>query len=223
MTAKPRKRFDLRESASMVIVAIALFCAANLAFAAMFIRPLSAQLRVLEADAGTKLERVTARKKTVEQLEAYVKQLDTTKKNLIRLRDEVLSTRARKMIESQQVITDTAERFGTTWNQIRVENTDLAEEGLERMGVIVPLEGGYANLRKFVRAIESADRFLVIERVGLEQGRDGGALLQLQITLATYFMATKPFGADTAPPPRPAPNPEPPPEPAAEPTPENVG
>lgn len=223
MTAKQRKRFDLRESASMVIIAIALFCAANLAFAAMFIRPLSAQLRVLEADAGTKMERVTARKKTVEHLEAYVKQLETTKQNLIRLRDDVLSTRARKMIESQNEILDKAERFGTTWEQLRFENEPLLEEGLERMGVVVPLQGGYANLRKFVRAIESAERFLVIERVTLEQGRDGGALLQLQITLATYFMAPRPVGADpTAPASRPAPNPEPPPEPVAE-TPENVG
>ena len=160
--------------------------------------------------------------KSVDELEAYVKQLDTTRKNLVRLRDEVLSTRERKMIESQLEVTKTAERFGTTYEQLRFENEDLEDEGLERFGVVVPLQGGYANLRKFVRAIESSQRFLVIERVALEQGPDGGALLQLRITLATYFIMPKRL-APGAVVPRPESAPEAPAAPTSDPKPEELG
>ena len=53
----------------------------------------------------------------------------------------------------------------------------------------VPLEGGYANLRRFLQAVEVSDKFLVVERVALGEGKRGGAMLQLSITLATYFDA----------------------------------
>jgi Tfp pilus assembly protein PilO len=55
------------------------------------------------------------------------------------------------------------------------------------MTMVVPLEGGYANLRKFLQAVESSSKFLVIEQVALAQGHEGGAILQLNIALATYF------------------------------------
>jgi len=53
----------------------------------------------------------------------------------------------------------------------------------------VPLEGGYHNLRGFIQAVESSSQFLVIERVVLVRSKEGGVLLQLNITLATYFDA----------------------------------
>ena len=57
-------------------------------------------------------------------------------------------------------------------------------------GISVPLEGGYANLRKFLQAVEGSDKFLVVERVALARGKQGGRMLDLNISLATYFMAS---------------------------------
>ncbi|MFN0281755.1 MAG: hypothetical protein ACKVZ6_07260 [Kineosporiaceae bacterium] len=51
----------------------------------------------------------------------------------------------------------------------------------------LPLEGGYANLRRFLHAVEISGEFLVIERVALAEGDEGGVRLALNITLATYF------------------------------------
>jgi hypothetical protein len=55
--------------------------------------------------------------------------------------------------------------------------------------MVLPLEGGYASLRGLLEAVERSDKFLVVERVTIGQGRDGGVLLQLNVTLATYFDA----------------------------------
>ena len=62
--------------------------------------------------------------------------------------------------------------------------------------MIVPLQGGYAALRQFLNAVEESDKFLLVERVVLAQGQDGGVLLQLNITLTTYFDAPPAPGSD---------------------------
>lgn len=198
MTAPRRRKIDIRESAGTIIVVLALLCAANLTFVLLFVRPLSAKLAVLEADAGSKSQRAAKRRAEVEGLEVYARQLVETRANLVRLRDEVLSTRERKMIETQIEVAGIAQRFGTTFDQMRFENEVLLDEELERFAIVVPLEGGYANLRRFIQAIEGTGRFLVIERVVLGQGGDGGSLLQLNITVATYFIAPKRMGGAVA-------------------------
>ncbi len=66
----------------------------------------------------------------------------------------------------------------------------MAGQGLERFAMVVPLQGGYANLRHFIQAVESSDKFLVVERVAIDRAKDGGVLLQMNITLATYFDAS---------------------------------
>ena len=53
---------------------------------------------------------------------------------------------------------------------------------------MVPLAGGYTNLRKFIQSVESSDNFLVIERVALGTGKTAD-VVELNITLATYFIA----------------------------------
>ena len=55
--------------------------------------------------------------------------------------------------------------------------------------ITVPLEGGYSALRRFLQAVEHSSKFLLVERVALGKGKEGGVLLQLNITLATYFNA----------------------------------
>ena len=65
----------------------------------------------------------------------------------------------------------------------------MVGERLDRLEMVVPLEGGYVNLRKFLQAVEESDKFLLVERVALAQGKQGGRLLDLTISLASYFSA----------------------------------
>ena len=71
---------------------------------------------------------------------------------------------------------------------MRYETESLDEGALERFAIVVPLSGGYSNLRKFLQSIESSDNFLVVERVALGTGKSQD-IVELNITLATYFIA----------------------------------
>ncbi len=55
------------------------------------------------------------------------------------------------------------------------DNEMLVDEELDRLVMTVPLEGGYANLRQFLQAVEKSDKFLVVERVALAEGQRGRA------------------------------------------------
>ena len=77
--------------------------------------------------------------------------------------------------------------FSIDLESVSFASEPLYKEDLDRLVMVVPLEGGYTNLRKFLQAVEESDKFLLVERVALAEGREGGVMLQLNITLATYF------------------------------------
>ena len=107
--------------------------------------------------------------------------------DLRRLRQEVLARREDRMIEVQLELKKLADQFSIDLDSVTFDNELLHDEELDKLVMVVPLEGGYANLRRFLQAVESSDKFLVVERVALGEGKHGGVMLQLSISLATYF------------------------------------
>ncbi len=93
------------------------------------------------------------------------------------------------MIDVQLELTELAEQFSIDLESVTFDNDLLYEEELDKLVMTVPLQGGYANLRKFLQAVEASEKFLVVERVALGEGKQGGVMLELSITLATYFDA----------------------------------
>jgi Tfp pilus assembly protein PilO len=60
------------------------------------------------------------------------------------------------------------------------------------IGIAVTVEGPYANLRRFLREVESSKQFIIINAVELEGVSDansqtGAALVSLHLDMATYF------------------------------------
>lgn len=62
---------------------------------------------------------------------------------------------------------------------------EVADAGVERVAVTLPLEGTYAQLVAFLRAVERSPRFLTVDRVAMRGDREGGAVLQVE--LSTYL------------------------------------
>jgi Tfp pilus assembly protein PilO len=92
------------------------------------------------------------------------------------------------MIGVQLEIAKLTRDYGIAQDRVRYETEPLDEGALERFAIIVPLAGGYSNLRKFIQSVESSENFLVIERVALGTGKTQD-IVELNITLATYFIA----------------------------------
>ena len=180
-------QFDIRRAARPLIIASSVLLLSNLVFFLALHRPVRAQHDALSNENTPQLTALRQWQAAVEDKETYLATLQTTGEELTQFKREVLSSRERRMIEVQFELDRLASQFNININQVNYENEDLPKEGLERFGMVVPLAGGYQNLRRFIRAVEESEKFLVIERVALAKGKDGGVLLQLNITLATYF------------------------------------
>jgi hypothetical protein len=70
---------------------------------------------------------------------------------------------------------------------------DVGQEkgsALDRLQIVLVLEGQYDDARTFVHRLETAPEFVVIDDVTIDQARDGGPNLVLKLQLSTYFRAT---------------------------------
>jgi Tfp pilus assembly protein PilO len=184
-----RPRFDIRRTGRSLLVAYGVVAALNVGFYVLLARPKMLEYRAM-SEKNTPVRRAAERlQANVDDLEAYLAALDKAKADLATLRRDILATKNRRMVAVQLELARLAGQFGIDLDQVTYENKILEDEGLERFAMVVPLEGGYANLRSFIRAVEESEQFLVIERVALGTAKQGGVMLQLNITLATYFNA----------------------------------
>jgi Tfp pilus assembly protein PilO len=184
----PRPRFDIRRSSGQIALALGALLLADVVASIVVVRPKLAEWKQLTDETGPHRQVVKAREKEVEAREAYAASLNKARDDMRHLAEDVLSTRQRRMIGVQLEVTKLVKEFGIAADRVQYENPTTDNGALERFGIMVPLQGGYTNLRKFIHAVESSDNFLVIERVALGQGKTADTV-ELNITLATYFIA----------------------------------
>ncbi len=187
MTAR-RPRFDVREASGIVFFVFGTLLLANVMVSVLLVRPKVARHRQLTDLSSPQLQVVKTREKEVVQKENYQKAMEKARDDMKRLAGDVLSTRQRRMIGVQLEVAKLAREYGIALDRVRYENEPLDNGALERFAIVVPLSGGYSNLRKFIQSVESSNNFLVIERVALGSGKSAD-VLELNITLATYFIA----------------------------------
>jgi Tfp pilus assembly protein PilO len=186
---KPRRpRFDIREASGRIALALGALLVANAAVSVLLVHPKVAEYRQLTDETSPHLQVVKTREKEVEAKEAYVASMTKARDDMKRLAVDVLSTRQRRMIDVQLDVAKLVREFGIALDRVQYENESLDNGALERFGIVVPLNGGYTSLRKFIQAVESSSNFLVIERVALGAGKSSD-VIELNITLATYFIA----------------------------------
>ncbi len=187
MTAR-KPRFDVREASGVIFLVLGALIVGNILVAVLVVRPKVAKHRQLTDLSSPQMQIVKTREKDVVQKEDFRKALEKTRDDMKHLAGEVLSTRQRRMIGVQLEVAKLAREFGIALDRVRYENEQLDNGALERFAIAVPLSGGYTALRKFIQSVESSENFLVIERVALGAGKSA-EILELNITLATYFIA----------------------------------
>ncbi len=180
-------RWDIRQASQELLVVFLSLLGVNALFFALFVRPRLEEHHTLTNANAPRLQELSRRETAVGAREAYLQGLQQAEDDLTRLRKEILQTRDERMIEAEEELARLAEQFNINMDQVQYQNSILQDEGLDRFAMTVALQGGYANLRRFIHAVEESKTFLVIERVALAEGVEGGVLLTLNITLATYF------------------------------------
>ena len=191
-----RLRFDIRQSARPMMVGVGIWLALGLAFWFLMLAPKLDEYRALVDESGPERQDLLERKIQVEKVEGYHESLERAEVDLLEMR-EMLSIRDLRAVAVQEEVERICREFGIRWDSISFENDTLRAQALERMAMIVPLTGGYANLRRFIRAVEASDEFLVVEQVSLGENSDGSGQLLLHITLTTYFEAPESMRQDT--------------------------
>jgi len=195
----PSLRLDIRQVSQQIVVLCIVLLAGNAFFYALLVRPRLEEHRALTTANAPRIRELERREAAVRTREAYVGSLKQAEEDLARFRKEILQTRNQRMIEVDEELARLAENFSINMDQVQYQNDILEDEGLERFAMTVPLQGGYANLRTFIQAVEESSKFLIIERVALAEGAEGGVLLTMNITLATYFdlpeLSSAPKGA----------------------------
>ena len=187
MTAR-RLRFDLRQAGRPIAAVLGILGAINLVAYFLLVQPAVREYRRLTEERGPTRE-INEREAQVVRNEEFLTALGQVGADLGTLRGDLLSTRAERLVEVQGELDELCRRFGIDLKAVGVESEMMLDEELDRLAMNVPLEGNYANLRRFLQAVEQSDQFLIVERVSLARGKEGGALLSLNVGLATYFTA----------------------------------
>jgi Tfp pilus assembly protein PilO len=182
-----KTRFDIRQAGRHLLTGYLALLVVSLLFYVFLVRPKMQEYLVLSEENSPRVEKFRREEADVKAREEYLAALQRAEADLNRLRSEVLLTRAHAMIGVQLELARLARQFNINLQKVQYSNEKFEEEAVERFAMVVPLEGGYANLRKFLQAVESSQKFLVVEQVGLGTGRAGGVLLELNITLVSYF------------------------------------
>jgi Tfp pilus assembly protein PilO len=184
-----RLKFDIRQAGRHILVVLLVWLALNTSFYLFATRPRINEYASLVEGSAPQLAALEKRKKQVEGREAYLDALRQAETDLRHLREEVLSTREERMVDVQRELERLCGQFNIDFESVTYDSETLLGQELDKLIMLVPLQGNYANLRRFLQAVEGSDKFLLVERVALAEGKEGGVLLQLSITLTTYFNA----------------------------------
>lgn len=182
-----RFKFDVRQHTRKLVATSVVWAVVAGGLHLAFVRPKVRQYQELTDRSGPQLRALQRQTAEVEAREAFYEALEKAKADLAYLRREVLATRETRMIDVEREVAELCVRFGIDLLSVNFDNDLLPEAGLDKVIMVVPLVGDYTNLRRFLQAVESSDKFIIVEKVALDEGREGGVQLQLSVTLASYF------------------------------------
>jgi Tfp pilus assembly protein PilO len=180
-----------------LILPLAVLAVANLAALLLLVYPLSRRVAATEQRAHDSATRLLRASQEYRAVRATLEGRERTDKQLERFYAEVLpkdQTAARRItyLKLAQLARDAdllyeRRSFDT--------NTDDKKSELTEMEIEVPLQGEYADMRRFIHTLETAPEFLVIRGVQLAKSSDEkSSALTLTLHLTTYYRT--PAGPD---------------------------
>lgn len=176
---------DVRPAAVIVLLA---GLALNLAVLFLVNHPLAAALRARDAQVRALRDRLEARRAEVASLEESRAWAESQARAVGIFFDQVLSGKGERMVAVQREIREIARRNGIDPRNIGY--SDLPVEGtrdMVRFSAAFPLTGSYGSLRSFLRDVENARNFLIVDSIELRNSKEGGVNLSLLVQVSTIF------------------------------------
>lgn len=104
-----------------------------------------------------------------------------------RFTDEFLFPRGKMASELLQELDQISAEAGLTRNRVGYRLDQEPVFGLQRISITLPVEGSYANIRKFLNMLESHEKFIMIDSMALISEREGTGTIRLDVSLSTLF------------------------------------
>ncbi|TDI29773.1 MAG: hypothetical protein E2P00_05710 [Acidobacteria bacterium] len=181
------KRFDLRVHITPVLAGLAGLLVVNLALLLLVTQPRLSAARNADETTAELAGAVEKDVKRVDGLESSVEEMQESRAVLERFFREDLATKKERLVAVQREIYGIARTFQVEAAQLKFNHESVVGTNLVQLTVNIPLSGGYNNLRQFINKIENSDLFLIIQSIQLQEGDRGGAMLNLNVRLVTYF------------------------------------
>lgn len=127
------------------------------------------------------------RDRTVEEVRREYQRIMDGRRSLGTFYRVVLSTKQERMTTVQREVREIAAKFNINPETISYSKEIFEDDQIVKFSTVMPLHGSYENLRQFISAVENSENFLTITSILLTGSKEGGIMLSLNVTLATYF------------------------------------
>jgi len=141
-------------------------------------------------------EQVKDLEKQDREISATVSRIKKDRQVVDDLAGKVFTTRAQRLVTVQTELQKLLESHRLQADSINYSNEIFPQLESEwgrrylKMGMQVPLTGAYQDIKAFISEAQSSPQFFLLEDVNLSSGSQGGAMLRMNLTLSTYFVAT---------------------------------
>jgi Tfp pilus assembly protein PilO len=80
-----------------------------------------------------------------------------------------------------------ARQTGLRYERSQYETVEARDSTLTALRIAMVLSGSYANMRRFIQALESSPEFVVIDNVSLSEADASSGSLTVTLRLSTYY------------------------------------
>lgn len=186
-----RRIYTERRSALLPLFIVA---AVNLAVALLVVLPLRRSVDSSAAAAENAQVAVLSARQQLTQAREAAASHERADDELTRFYTEVLpSTFAAAQRTTNRWVQDAARRTGLEYIDSSFSWDRVRESTLSRASSDVTLRGRYADIRRFLREIEVAPEFLIVEEVELRQPASTGdtGSLEVGLVVSTFFVTER--------------------------------
>lgn len=167
---------------------------ANVAIAALVVYPMTIGVAQAEQEEAIARQGLRAAEVEFAAVKATLADKSRAEQDLKRFYAEILPTGLVGARRATYVLLAQLARDADLTYQRRLEDTRPPRPGelggsatLTQFEISMVLQGEYESVRQFLRDIEAAKAFIIIDNVALSQGTEPGAALALTVVLSTYY------------------------------------
>jgi len=161
----------------------------NLPIYFFFVRP------EIEADAGEQesiqqmRQQLVRRATTLNALKEIERKLKDSREKYKKFEADFLFPRDKGASKLLEELDDICAEAGLLRNRVGYHLDPEPTLGMQRLGITLPIEGSYANIRDFLNILESTSKFVIVDSMALVSEREGTEIIQLDVSLSTLFVA----------------------------------